>query len=53
MSKHNTVLISEYSTPEELFECVWSKEVKVNISNQGDIKHNKRIEKLFKVRGDL
>ena len=29
-----------------------SKEVKVNISNQGDIKQNKRVEKLFKVKGD-
>lgn len=53
MSKHNIVLISEYDMPEELFDCVWSKEVKVNISNQGDIKQNKRVEKLFKVRGGL
>lgn len=53
MSKNNTVLISEYNMPEELFECIWSKDVKVNISNQGDIKENQRIEKLFKVRGGL
>lgn len=45
MSIHNTVLISEYNMPEE-FECIWEKEVKVNLdSNRG--KANKRIEKLF------
>lgn len=50
LAKNNTVLISEYEMPEEYFECIWSKEVKVGISRQGDIKNNKRVEKLFKVR---
>ena len=51
LAKNNTVLISEYEMPEDNFECIWSKEVKVAISGQGDIKNKKRVEKLFKVRG--
>lgn len=51
LAKNNTVLISEYEMPEDKFECIWSKEVKVNISAQGDIKNKKRVEKLFKVKG--
>ena len=51
LSKNNTVLISEYEMPEDKFECIWSKEVKVAISGQGNIKNKKRVEKLFKVRG--
>lgn len=50
LAKNNTVLISEYEMPDEKFECIWSKEVKVGISSQGDIKNKKRVEKLFKVR---
>ena len=50
LAKNNTVLISEYEMPEDRFECVWSKEVKIAISGQGDIKNKKRVEKLFKVR---
>lgn len=50
LAKNNTVLISEYHLPEDKFECVWSKDVKVAISGQGDIKNKKRVEKLFKVR---
>lgn len=50
LAKNNTVLISEYEMPEDKFECIWSKEVKVTISAQGDIKNKKRVEKLFKVR---
>lgn len=50
LAKHNTVLISEYEMPDDKFECVWSKEVKVGISGQGDIKNKNRVEKLFKVR---
>ena len=50
LAKHNTVLISEYQLPEDKFECIWSKDVKVAISGQGDIKSKKRVEKLFKVR---
>ena len=37
--------------PEDNFECIWSKDVKVGISGQGDIKNKKRVEKLFKVKG--
>lgn len=50
LAKNNTVLISEYAMPEDKFKCIWSKEVKVGISSQGDIKNKKRVEKLFKVR---
>ena len=50
LAKNNTVLISEYEMPEDKFECIWSKDVKVAISGQGDIKNKKRVEKLFKVR---
>ena len=50
LAKNNTVLISEYAMPEDKFECIWSKNVKVGISGQGDIKNKKRVEKLFKVR---
>lgn len=50
LAKNNTVLISEYEMPEDKFECIWSKEVNVSISGQGDIKKKKRVEKLFKVR---
>lgn len=51
MSKHNIVLISEYDMPEYLFECIWSKEVKVNAKNTENGRL-KKVEKLFKVRGD-
>ena len=50
LAKNNTVLISEYEMPEDKFECIWSKDVEVGISGQGDIKNKKRVEKLFKVR---
>lgn len=50
LAKNNTVLISEYEMPEDKFECIWSKDVEVGISNQGDIKNKHRVEKLFKVR---
>lgn len=50
LAKNNTVLISEYEMPEDKFECIWSKEVKVAISSQGDVKNKRRVEKLFKVR---
>ena len=50
LAKNNTVLISEYEMPEDKFECIWSKEVKVGISSVGNIKNKKRVEKLFKVR---
>lgn len=51
LAKNNTVLISEYEMPEDNFECIWKKDVKVAISGQGDIKNKKRVEKLFKVKG--
>ena len=41
LAKSNTVLISEYEMPEDSFECIWSKEVQVGISGQGDIKNKK------------
>lgn len=50
LAKHNTVLISEYQMPEDKFECIWRKDTTVSITNQGDIKNKKRVEKLFKVR---
>lgn len=50
LAKNNTVLISEYAMQEDKFKCIWSKEVKVGISSQGDIKNKNRVEKLFKVR---
>lgn len=50
LAKNNTVLISEYQMPEDKFECIWSKDVKVGISSVGNIKNKKRVEKLFKVR---
>ena len=48
MSVHNTVLISEYNMPDE-FECIWSKETKVNFDSKrtAGAKDNIRIEKLF------
>ena len=48
MSKNNTVLISEYSMPDD-FTCIWEKETKISLDSNkksGDNK-NKRIEKLY------
>lgn len=45
MSIHNTILISEYNMPEE-FECVWEKEVKVNLDSNRS-KADVRTEKLY------
>lgn len=50
LAKNNTVLISEYEMPEDNFECIWSKDVTIGISSQGDIKTKKRVEKLFIVK---
>ena len=50
LAKNNTVLISEYTMPENNFECIWSKDVKVGVSGQGDIKNKARVEKLFIVK---
>ena len=48
ISLHNTVLISEYNMPEE-FNCIWSKETKVNFDSNRTAgnEDNIRIEKLF------
>lgn len=48
MSIHNTVLISEYSMPEE-FECIWEKEVKVNLDSARE-KGDNRVERLYTYR---
>ena len=48
MSKHNTVLISEYNMPEDRFECVWSKEYRTSLDKNNNKKD--RIEKLFAVK---
>ena len=50
LAKNNTVLISEYNMPENNFECIWMKDVKVAVSGQGDIKNRVRVEKLFIVK---
>ena len=50
LAKNNTVLISEYELPEDKFECIWSKDVKVTLNAKGSMVNNKRVEKLFKVR---
>lgn len=45
----NTVLISEYSMPEDRFEVVWEKEHKTIVSKQVESRGT-RIERLFKVK---
>ena len=52
VSKNNTVLISEYTMPEDRFKCIWSKEVKNNIGSGVNFTDNSRIEKLWVVRED-
>ena len=51
MAKTNTVLISEYDMPDD-FECIWSKETKVNFDSNRKMNDdkNKRVEKLFIVK---
>jgi DNA adenine methylase len=44
-SKNNTVVVSEYSAPED-FVAVWKKEVKTDIRNKNNEKEE-RVEKLF------
>lgn len=48
MSVHNIVLISEYNMPDD-FDCIWSKETKVNFDSnrKADDSKNIRVEKLF------
>lgn len=50
LAKNNTVLISEYELPEEYFECIWKKDVKVTLNAKVSVVNKKRVEKLFKVR---
>lgn len=45
LSLKNTVIISEYSAPDD-FECIWEKNVKLDIRNKANQKEN-RVEKLF------
>lgn len=49
MSKNNIVLVSEYEMPEDNFECIWQKQVKVMIDNNRNANDmaNNRVEKLF------
>lgn len=46
--KGHTVYISEYNMPEDIFKCIWSKEVKMKM----DVKSNiaTRQERLFTVK---
>lgn len=48
MSKDNIVLISEYSMPEDKFECIWQKECRTFLDKNDNNK--KRVEKLFIVK---
>lgn len=48
-SKNNVVLISEYSMPENKFECIWEKSHKtlINSTKKKDDGDNDRTERLF------
>lgn len=48
MAKYNTVLVSEYSMPED-FTCIWSQKTKVSLDSKKKESDDKniRIEKLF------
>ena len=48
MSIYNTLIISEYSAPED-FKCIWQKNVHLDIRNK-DNKLENRVEKLFVMR---
>lgn len=54
LSIHNTVLISEYTMPEE-FECVWEKKTYTGIDTNRKQSENEskyvRVEKLFQYKG--
>ena len=45
------VFISEYNMPNDVFECIWEKEVTNGLTVKG--KQNKGIERLFIVREDI
>ena len=55
MSKNNIVLVSEYEMPEDRFECIWQKQVKVAIDSNKKANDlcNYRIEKLFICKGGI
>lgn len=46
-SLHNTVIISEYTAPDD-FTCIWEQEVKLDIRDSKN-KKKKRTEKLYKI----
>jgi len=48
-SKHNIVIISEYSAPKD-FKCIWKKDVRISIDNLKTSQKKKNIEKLFTLR---
>ena len=48
MAKNNTVLVSEYSMPDD-FECIWEKDVKCHIDSKR-INGTTKTEKLFIVK---
>lgn len=50
-SKSNTVVVSEYSAPDD-FEEVWRKETKTDIRNKNGEQED-RIEKLFRLKNSL
>ena len=48
MAENNTVLISEYDMPEDIFEEIWSKDVTIGITSVNSVDRS-RTEKLYKV----
>ena len=50
LAKDNVVLISEYSMPEDRFECIWSKNVKC-LQKSDRTTGDDRTEKLFLCKG--
>jgi len=48
LAKDNIVLISEYSMPQDRFECIWSKKHKTSLDKNNN--KRERIEKLFTVK---
>lgn len=52
MSKNNTVLVSEYDMPSDIFDCIWEKGLNVNFSSVRE-ETDSRFERLFKVKEGL
>lgn len=47
------VYISEYNMPEDKFECIWEKDLgRTAINNKEHQSNTRKLEKLFKVKGD-